>query len=260
MSSFEALVRDAANLPVAGWNFQVLGNRWVRGEPPWDLRAIARDAFRGSATLVDLGTGGGEFLASLAPLPGRTIATEGYAPNLRIARVRLSPLGVAVIPIGTDGRIDVPDASVDTVFDRHEAFDPAEVFRILRPGGTFVTQQVGESNYSALHRWFGATPVPPVNRVASAGSLSEEIARAGLRPVEAQEGRFPEWFRDVGAVVYFLRAAPWEVPGFTVERYRPQLRRLHETIERDGPWALEAQRLLVVARRPGASTEAQESS
>jgi len=33
-----------------------------------------------------MGTGGGEFLASLAPLPMHTSATEAYPPNVEIAR------------------------------------------------------------------------------------------------------------------------------------------------------------------------------
>jgi SAM-dependent methyltransferase len=227
----------------------------VRGEPPWDLRAIVRDAVRGTTTLLDIGTGGGEYLASLAPLPPRTFATEAYAPNLDVARARLEPLGGTVIPTEAHGRIELPDGSVDTIFARHEAFRPSEVRRLLRPGGRFVTQQVGARNYAALHRWFGATPEPAFNRVDSAASLAQEVAEAGLAPETVREATFPEWFRDVGAVVYFLRAAPWEVPGFSSTRSATDLRRLHERIGRSGPWELEAQRLLVVARRPGGTAD-----
>jgi hypothetical protein len=51
---------------------------------------------RAGTTLLDLDTGGGELLAASAPLPRRTIATEGWAPNVPVARDRLSPLGVEV--------------------------------------------------------------------------------------------------------------------------------------------------------------------
>ncbi len=57
-------------------------------------------------------------------------------------------------------------------------------------------------------------------------------------------------FFDVGAVVHFLRKVPWTVPGFTPEAYADALRRLHERIEREGPFVSTAQRLLVEARRP----------
>lgn len=42
-----------------------------------------------------MGTGGGEFLAGLQPLPPHTCATEGYPPNIPIAQQRLKRLGAA---------------------------------------------------------------------------------------------------------------------------------------------------------------------
>ena len=56
-------------------------------------------------------------------------------------------------------------------------------------------------------------------------------------------------FFDVGAVVWFLRKVIWMVPGFTVPAYESQLRRLHERIERDGPFVATTTRLLVECRR-----------
>jgi len=56
-------------------------------------------------------------------------------------------------------------------------------------------------------------------------------------------------FNDVGAVVYFLRKVLWTVPGFSVARYRPQLRRLHEKVQSDGPFVAHAQRVLIEARK-----------
>ena len=52
---------------------------------------------RDAATMLDMGTGGGEFLFSLHPLPKTVYATEGYKPNVPIARQRLEPLGVKVV-------------------------------------------------------------------------------------------------------------------------------------------------------------------
>lgn len=249
MTDFESLVTEGKTLPFQGWDFGAIRERWERGEPPWDLRSIVRARLTSDTNFVDLGTGGGEFLASLAPLPKVTIATEGYLPNLSVARARLEPLGVRVIAMRTDLRLDVPTGSIDVVHSRHEAFDPFEVARILRRGGTFITQQVGGQNYLDLHRRFGAKGEPPRNRVESLERFTEEILGAGFNVVTSEQAIFSERFHDVGAVVYFLRAAPWEVPDFSVERYRPVLERIHEEIQKAGYWELFAHRLLVVADR-----------
>jgi SAM-dependent methyltransferase len=247
---FDRLVSEAADVPISGWDASWTAGRWIQHGTPWDYRATVSARLRTVDSLLDLGTGGGELLASMAPLPTRTFATEGYPPNLPVARRRLEPLGVHVIAIGADQRIDLPAGSVALVLDRHEAFDAREVFRVLVPGGTFVTQQVGIDNYDEIHRWFDVASAAPTNALESADALAREIASAGFRVVDHRESRVRDEFRDVGALAWFLRWAPWEVPGFSVDSARPILRRIHAEILRTGPFHVTAHRLLVVAERP----------
>jgi hypothetical protein len=47
-------------------------------------------------------------------------------------------------------------------------------------------------------------------------------------------------FRDVGAVVYYLRTAPWQVPDFTVSKHLESLREIHREIETSGPLKIRA--------------------
>jgi hypothetical protein len=57
-------------------------------------------------------------------------------------------------------------------------------------------------------------------------------------------------FLDVGALVYWLRAAPWELPDFDLERDRPRRHQLHEQASGGTPIDLSTAYLLVVARKP----------
>jgi hypothetical protein len=43
----------------------------------------------------------------------------------------------------------------------------------------------------------------------------------------------------------------WLVPGFTVQRYRSELRALHDRIGREGSFTARATRFLIEARKPG---------
>ena len=90
----------------------------------------------------------------------------------------------------------------------------------------------------------------PVNEGRSAASARRGAVSAGLEVVDLRECALRVAFFDVGAVVHFLRKVRWTVPDFTPEAYDAQLRRLHEGIEREGPFVCTAQRLLVEARRP----------
>ncbi|WP_084965508.1 class I SAM-dependent methyltransferase [Thermoactinospora rubra] len=223
---FTQLIAEALRTPFEGWDFGVFQGRYDEtGSLPWSYEALVRDHLGQAASLLDLGTGGGELLASLAPLPARTAATEGYAPNVPVARRRLGPLGVKVVEVDDD-RLPFPDKSFDLVINRHESYDPGEVRRVLKKGGTFLTQQVGGRDLHEVNEALGG---PPNEWHAwDLRQATEGLLQAGFEVTWREEARVPAVFRDVGALVLYLRLIPWQVPGFTVERYGERLRQLHD--------------------------------
>lgn len=52
-------------------------------------------------------------------------------------------MGIQVEEVDGVDKLPFKDSSFDVVANRHESFDVGEVYRVLRPGGYFVTQQVG---------------------------------------------------------------------------------------------------------------------
>ena len=140
--TFEQLIAEAVAQDFSGWDFSFLTNRMVSQPLSWGYRQRMSEHIKTATALLDMGAGGGEFLASLAPLPRTTYSTEAYLPNVPIARERLEPLGVQVIELASHERLPFDDAQFDLVTNRHEAYSTPEVFRILRPGGTFITQGV----------------------------------------------------------------------------------------------------------------------
>ena len=93
----DQLIADALEAPIRGWDLSWLEGRAEEAPPPWEYTAIVREAAASSRRMLDIDTGGGEFLARLAPFPGSVVATEGYPPNVGVAGTRLMPLGVHVV-------------------------------------------------------------------------------------------------------------------------------------------------------------------
>jgi SAM-dependent methyltransferase len=247
MDAFDQLVGEAEAAPFSGWDFAYLRGRWREDAPPWDYRADVLGRLPDVSRLLDMGTGGGEFLASLGRLPAYTAATESYTPNVPVARRRLGPLGVDLFTLESDSALPFPDQHFDLIINRHESYDPAEVRRILRVGGTFLTQQVGGDDNARLNEVLGA-PLP-LNHW-SAADASRELADAGYVIVRQLEA-FPETcFFDIGAVVYYLKVISWQIEDFSVEGYRDALRRLHAQIIAEGGLTTHSHRLLIEARRP----------
>jgi 2-polyprenyl-3-methyl-5-hydroxy-6-metoxy-1,4-benzoquinol methylase len=77
------------NAHFAGWDFSYLDRRMEQDPLPWDYKNIVERNISGKETLLDMDTGGGEFLSSLSNLPKNIYATEGYEPNIAVAQQRL---------------------------------------------------------------------------------------------------------------------------------------------------------------------------
>lgn len=222
-----------------GWDFSAFKGRWIEENPPWDFRKVIIDEASRSNSLLDLGTGGGEFLSSLIPLPRMTLCTEGYPPNLNVAKIRLKPLEVDVVNSFCDdnnvaiqkGALPFRSESLDLVIDRHESFLANEVYRVLKKGHYFLTQQVGTENLAELNLLLGAKILPPAWNLVE---CEKQVERAGFEIVQSNEAKLNSEFKDVCAIACFLLSAPWQIPGFTIEGYLPKLKKLHETIETKG--------------------------
>lgn len=181
---------------------------------PWSYEAEVAEAARGARSALDLGTGGGEKLTEMAPsLPGRTVATEEWVVNAPIAHKRLRPLGIPVLrACATRGYLPFRGASFDLVIDRHEAFDPMEVERVLIPGGRFVTQQMGPD------LWRELTPSFP-RKTDFHGELESYPAKfevLGMAPTLRKHER-PIIYKSLAEFVVMLCIAPWSVPDFDIE-------------------------------------------
>jgi SAM-dependent methyltransferase len=251
---FDTLVRDALEAPLEGWDFPYLEGRKTDIELPWDYAAIVRTRMNQADSVLDLGTGGGEFLSALAPFHARIRATEGYPLNVDVARKRLEPLGVEVCDTRADPtnrHLPFADGEFDLIIDRHDEYVAPELFRVLRAGGQFITQQCGGYGEAGLIEWFvGKGVAEPMDWTAAVAAL--QLREAGFRVTNVHEV-YPEYsFLDVGAVVYDLRTRPWNVEGFSVLKYRDRLLAMHKHMEKHGSFIVKDQRFLVEAVKPPA--------
>lgn len=120
-----------------------------------------------------------------------------------------------MVAVEEDARLPLPDAHFDLVINRHESFDPHEVRRILRPGGLFLTQQVGGQDNVELNQALQET-VTLSYGAWDAAEAARQLRDAGLEVLDEREAFSPGRFVDIGAVVMYLRITPWQIDGFDV--------------------------------------------
>lgn len=237
--------------PFIGWDFSYLDGRMLLDQPPWSYSTRARELMRESTSCLDIATGGGERLLSMRDCwPQAVAVTEGYPPNLELARSRLEPLSVRVVYLENDEYTPMPfeDGEFALVLNRHAAIFVDEIARILEPRGRLLTRQVHGLWAQDLLAAFGATPQWPD---ASPEKYVPWLQSAGFNVLDVKDWSGRLTFTDVGAIVYYLKAVPWLVSGFSVASHTDHLMALQRTLETQGELVYIARNYLIEAEKPG---------
>ena len=251
--NFDALVNEAEKHAkvMQGWDFSYVKGRRHSDRHPWDYSNMICSMLNGVHDMLDIDTGGGEVLLGLreraTDWPDRVCATEGYKPNVAVATRNLQSIGVEVFECESVDKLPFEDESFDLITNRHGDYSVREVKRVLRPCGMVITQQIGFGAKTSFNALLGG-PGPAYERVGFA-EIVTRFEESGFDIIDRQEFNGHDIFDDIGAVVFVLTAAPWELPGFSVERYRDQLHKLHESIKSDGPIDIGISFFLLVARK-----------
>ena len=233
---------------VHGWDFSHVDGRVVEDALPWDYREQILHYLKPEMQILDIDTGGGEFLLSLHHPYRNTSATENYPPNIELCQKTLLPLGIDFRLADGKGILPFEDERFDLVLNRHGDLNPEEIYRVLKPGGLFITQQVGAENDRELVELLcGHTDLPFPDQYLKI--ISDQFSQTGFEILDGRECFRPIRFYDVGALVWFARIIEWEFPEFSVERCQDQLLHAQAILDEEGCIEGRIHRILMIARK-----------
>lgn len=185
------------------------GEGYLSPGGPGEVDRIVEGLALAGKTLLDIGCGAGGATLHLAERHGLAHVTgfDVERPVVEVARLRAQAKGLCgsvTFVHGPPGPLPFADASFDVVFskdallhvpDKDALF--AEIFRVLKPGGTFAA-----SDWLIGH---DGEPSPAMKAYVEAEGLSFAMAsparymqamrRAGFREVTARDRN--GWYRDV---------------------------------------------------------------
>ena len=235
VSDPDQLLEDAEDTEFQGWDFTRLGARLVSEPPPWAFEEIVADRAARATTMLDMGTGGGEWLSSLRVRAPVTVATESWPPNVGVAAAKLHTLGVPVVQDegATDnhrqgredprGRLAFTAEAFDLVTNRHESFVASEGVASCALRGPSSPSRRIPAPSSSMSCWVSNPKVEEFE----IDLVLKQLSDAGLTVDEADEGHATTVFADIGALAWYLRSVPWALPGFSISAYRQVLIELH---------------------------------
>lgn len=247
---YRAWLAEEQAAHIHGWDFSHIYGRYQEEcDLPWNYESLVRQYLQPNDDLLDIDTGGGEFLLSLQHPHHKTAATEAYPPNVKLCQQTLLPLGINFQEADGGGCLPFPAESFDLVINRHGNYSPSAIRHILKPGGIFITEQVGAENDRELVNLL-LDPVPPLPFPEQYLSIAKEkLVKAGLTVIEQQEAFRSIRFWDIGALVWFARIIQWEFPGFSVEACRERLFKAQTILDEKGVISGTTHRYLLIAKK-----------
>ncbi|MDR2600390.1 MAG: class I SAM-dependent methyltransferase [Oscillospiraceae bacterium] len=235
------------NAHFSGWDFSYLEGRMEEDKLPWNYQNIVEKACSGRNRLLDMDTGGGELLCSLSNLPKQVFATEGYKPNIPIAENRLKERGYYLKPVKASSEIPFEDEYFDIIINRHGSFDINILKRTLQKNGLFITQQVGGLNGIDMNMAF---ETKTMNYVEWCLIKNIEIFKnSGMEILDYEEYVGKMKFKDIGALVYYLKCIPWQVKDFSIEKYYNKLTIINDIIQKKDFIDFTMHRFYIVVRK-----------
>ncbi|MFY8331291.1 class I SAM-dependent methyltransferase [Vagococcus carniphilus] len=216
-----------------GWDFSSIQENFWQEETSWDYTEIVRHYLKPDMRLLDMGTGGGELLTHFSHPFHQTSVTEGWEKNYQLLLTTLAKKGVEVKFVKEDDQLDFSDNQFDIVLNCHESFSLDEVKRVLKPGGLFITQQVGDLNGINL----ASRLIPNFEKKdfnLHLSSVVRELKKRDFDILDQYESYPSQKFFSMDALIYYVRTIEWEFPRFSVLTHQKELIELEEELKRVG--------------------------
>lgn len=210
-----------------GWDFSFMKDE--RDPVPWDYESVVRQFLRPDDWVLDIGTGGGERLRSLADAYGSAVGID-IDPDMIEVAMEATPMALRhriSFEVMAAESLRFEPASFAVVLNRHAPFEVGQVVRVLRPGGYFITQQVGRRNMQAVFEAFGWESSgafwDEYRRLRGKGAsgvehVIAEFHEAGCTVVACGSYDVSYYVEDVASFLYGLQSVPLPEP-FDFDRH-----------------------------------------
>lgn len=137
-----------------GWDFSKLDKRVNVRNRKWDFVTVVKKYNTKNSILLDLGTGSGEKIISIAKNCKRACGIDNSKFMIAKAKQNVKLKNVE-FKIGDNNDIPYQNKTFDIITSRHAPINFKEAYRVMKEGGLLITQQVGERDKQNIKDVFG---------------------------------------------------------------------------------------------------------
>ena len=231
-----------------GWDFSKL--KCVTEGEKWQFYSLVAERLSNTEIWLDIGIGGGEKVLQIANKSLLHIGIDISKGMLKTAKnnLRNSKLkNVRFMRMDSD-KLEFPDGFFDIITTRHCDFNTSEVFRTLKKGGYFLTQQVEFKDKENFKEILGKSQMSE-EKESIVKKYIEDFKRYGFEEVKVDYYNAKEYYQTIEDIIFLLKNTPI-VPDFgKQETDFEKLNRFIEKYTTNKGIVTNSHRSLIIARK-----------
>jgi ubiquinone/menaquinone biosynthesis C-methylase UbiE len=202
---------------INGWDFSKL--QVMSDGVEWNFYEEVTKRCKSSDILLDIGTGGGENVLKIASSLLFLIGIDLSIGMMETAQSNLSKANVSNVRFFQMSCDDLlfPAEFFDVVSSCHAPFSSNEVAKVLKNGGTFLTQQVSEADKLNLKEAFGRGQAFEKTDGILNNKYIRELKQAGFSDIQSFDYNAIEYYQRPEDLMFLLKHTPI-IPYFGKER------------------------------------------
>ncbi|OEH94528.1 class I SAM-dependent methyltransferase [Bacillus solimangrovi] len=198
---------------INGWDFSQL--KCTSEGVKWDFYEEVLKRCQRSDVFLDIGTGGGENILGISSSVHSLVGIDLSKGMMKTAQANLEKSGVSNVrfyQMSAD-HLQFPVDFFDVVSCNHSPFSSTEVSKVLKEGGTFLTQQVSEADKLNLKRAFGRGQSFKVVDGTLKARYVQQLSDAGFSNIQTFEYDAVNYYQTPEDIIFLLTHTPI-IPNF----------------------------------------------
>lgn len=249
MVSYKELYEKVGS--AVGWDFSRIENRTKTVGEKWDFLEVVRNYVTNETILLDIGTDGGRKLLRVAISVKKAYGIDHQKSMITTANRNLakSKRSNVEFKLADARKLPFPEESFDVVMCRHAPFYSEEVFRVIKPNGVFITQQVGEEDKQNIKEVFGRGQSFGQKTGRFMNVCIQELKNAGFKILRTNTYNATEYYADMADLIFLLRNTPI-IPDFDMERDERYLKEVEKKYKTKNGIKTNSFRFLIICKKP----------
>ena len=179
-----------------------------------DIYLNLRKRLKGRENVLDIGTAEGNRFLKISGRINKGVGIDIEPAMVLLAKKNGRSFGNVTFRVMSADKLVFPKGTFDIVISRHAPLNFEDIFRVLKPKGIVITQQVHETDKLNLKKAFGRGQGYKVSgKRRLIDRYSAQARKAGFKITRREISNMPYYFADRAKLIKFLEMTP-TIPDF----------------------------------------------